>query len=190
MNTPFITDRSFKGMDFTTKRLEKGEYENCVFDSCSFSKGDISNIAFMECIFTDCDLSNVNLKNTTFKEVVFKRSKLLGIHFDHCNDFLLSFNFHDCTLDLSSFYKLKLKNTIFNNCKMISVEFTETDLTETIFDSCNLEGALFENCNLEKVDFRTALNYSLDPEKNKIAKAKFSKEGALGLLKKYNIQIT
>ena len=73
---------------------------------------------------------------------------------------------------------------------MISVEFTETDLTETIFNSCNLEGALFENCNLEKVDFRTAFNYSLDPEKNKIAKAKFSKEGALGLLKKYNIQIT
>ena len=73
---------------------------------------------------------------------------------------------------------------------MISVDFTETDLTETVFDSCNLEGAIFENSNLQKVDFRTAFNYTLDPEKNKIANAKFSRDGALGLLKKYNIQIS
>lgn len=72
---------------------------------------------------------------------------------------------------------------------MISVDFTEADLTQTTFDSCNLEGAVFENCNLEKADFQTAFNFTLDPERNKIAKAKFSKEGALGLLKKYNIQI-
>jgi uncharacterized protein YjbI with pentapeptide repeats len=189
MTHPFITDTTFKGIDFTTKPLSKGEYEQCVFESCSFSKGDISNIVFMECVFTDCDLSNVTLKNTTFKETVFKRSKLLGIRFDHCNDFLLSFIFQDCTLDLSSFYRLKLKNTTFFNCKMISVDFTETDLTEAQFDSCNLESAHFENSILEKADFRTAFNYSLDPEKNKIGKAKFSKDGALGLLKKYNIRI-
>jgi len=139
MSNPFITDRSFKGFDFTSKPLPKGEYENCVFDSCILSKSNLSNIVFMECEFTDCDLSNVNLTNITFKETEFKRCKMLGIRFDHCNDFLLSFNFYDCTLNLSSFYKLKIKNTKFQNCKMLSVDFTETQLTETLFDSCDLQ---------------------------------------------------
>tara|TARA_R110000744_G_scaffold12861_2_gene37887 strand:- start:298 stop:510 length:213 start_codon:yes stop_codon:yes gene_type:complete len=70
------------------------------------------------------------------------------------------------------------------------VDFNESDLTETQFESCDLQSAIFENSNLEKVDFRTAFHYTFDPEKNKITRAKFSKEGALGLLKKYNIQIT
>jgi len=189
MSNPFITDRSFKGIDFTAKPLSKAEYENCLFDSCIFSNSNLSNIVFMECEFTDCDLSNVNLTNTTFKETDFKRSKLLGTRFDHCNDFLLSFNFYDCILNLSSFYKLKIKNTIFQNCKMLSVDFTETQLTETVFESCNLQSAIFENSNLEKTDFRTAINYTLDPEKNRITKAQFSKDGVIGLLSKFDIRI-
>ena len=43
---------------------------------------------------------------------------------------------------------------------------------------------------LQGADFRTAYNLSLDPEKNRIKKAMFSKEGALGLLLKYKLQIT
>jgi len=39
------------------------------------------------------------------------------------------------------------------------------------------------------VDFRTAFNYSFDPEINKIRKARFSYPGVCGLLQKYNIEI-
>jgi hypothetical protein len=42
---------------------------------------------------------------------------------------------------------------------------------------------------LEKADFRTAFNYSINPETNRIKKAKFSKEGLNGLLDKYDIEI-
>jgi fluoroquinolone resistance protein len=42
---------------------------------------------------------------------------------------------------------------------------------------------------LEKADFRTAYNYSIDPEKNRIKKAKFSIFGVTGLLDKYDIEI-
>lgn len=72
---------------------------------------------------------------------------------------------------------------------MLSVDFTETQLTETLFDSCDLQSAIFENCNLEKADLRTAINYTLDPEKNNITKAQFSKDGVLGLLTKFDIRI-
>jgi hypothetical protein len=50
-------------------------------------------------------------------------------------------------------------------------------------------GAIFENTNLEKCDFRSAYNYVIDPQNNKIKKAKFSKEGAIGLLRAFDIVI-
>ena len=50
-------------------------------------------------------------------------------------------------------------------------------------------GAAFENTILEKADFRTSFNYSIDPGKNRIKKAKFSLAGIAGLLEKYDIEI-
>ena len=52
-----------------------------------------------------------------------------------------------------------------------------------------MAGATFDNSNLEKVDFTTAFNFSIDPEINRIKKAKFSLAGVLGLLNKYDIII-
>jgi hypothetical protein len=47
--------------------------------------------------------------------------------------------------------------------------------------------AAFVGTNLEKTDFRTARNYSFDPEQNKLKKARFSHPAVVGLLTKYDI---
>jgi hypothetical protein len=49
--------------------------------------------------------------------------------------------------------------------------------------------AIFENTTIEKSDFRTSFNYLIDPEKNRIRKARFSITGIAGLLDKYDIDI-
>ena len=69
------------------------------------------------------------------------------------------------------------------------MDLTACDLSQAIFENCDLAGTLFENTILEKTDFRTAYNYSIDPELNKIKKAKFSLPGVLGLLSKYDIEV-
>jgi len=69
------------------------------------------------------------------------------------------------------------------------VDFTETDLSMAVFKNSDLLNTSFMRTNLEKADFRSAFNYSIDPELNKIKKAKFSAEGLSGLLTKYNIDI-
>jgi len=48
---------------------------------------------------------------------------------------------------------------------------------------------MFENTNLQKVDLRSAINYSINPEINQIKKAKFSASGLRGLLEKYDIVV-
>jgi len=92
-------------------------------------------------------------------------------------------------LNFSSFYQLKLKNTPFNECKLLEVDFTAANLTEAFFNACNLEKAVFENSILEKADFTTSFNLNIDPERNRLKKAKFSKENVDGLLSKYDILI-
>ena len=83
----------------------------------------------------------------------------------------------------------KLKNTKFTDCTLHEVDFTETDLSGAKFENCDLRLATFENSILETTDFRTAYNYLIDLEANRISKAKFSTAGLAGLLGKYDIVI-
>jgi len=65
----------------------------------------------------------------------------------------------------------------------------EADLTNSVFTNCDLAGTVFENTILVKADFRTSYNYSINPETNKIKKAKFSILGVAGLLDRYDIVV-
>ena len=115
--------------------------------------------------------------------------KLLGIDFSKCKDFLLSFYFEKTTLDYSTFHKKKIRNTIFKDCAIKEVDFSEADLTASGFLNCDLTRTVFQQTILEKVDFRTANNYSIDLESNRVKNAKFSTFGIIGLLDKYQIII-
>ena len=180
---------SFIREDYTREYLEVGEYENCIFKDCDFSDSSLSNCIFIDCLFESCNLSLVKLTETAFQNIRFRDNKMLGLHFDNCNKFGLSLTFDGCNLMNSVFYQLKLKKTIFKNCNLKEADFTSSDLFEANFHNCDLSGTLFDNTNLEKADFRTSFNYSLDPERNRIKKAKFSIDGLRGLLYKYDIII-
>lgn len=114
---------------------------------------------------------------------------MLGLRFDTCNDFGFSVSFEDCQLNYTSFFKTKIKKTSFNNCQLLEVDFVEADLTSAVFDNCNLLLAVFENTILEKADFRTSHGYIINPEINRIKKARFSIWGIPGLLNQYDIDI-
>ena len=189
MSETYFEDKTFEGMDFTDGGLSGGEYENCTFNNCRFVNGDLSGITFSECKFINCDLSMAKIVNTALREITFKGCKLLGLHFDDCNGFLFSVKFQGCQLHLASFYQRSLKGTLLEDCNLQEVDFAEADLTGVIFSNCDLSGAIFQNTTMEKADFRTAYNYSIDPERNRIKKAKFSRMGLVGLLDKYGLII-
>lgn len=182
-------NKHFEKTDYNVNNLPKGEYENCTFVNCNFYEADLLNITFRECKFDSCDFSLAKLKNTTLSDVSFAGCKLVGVQFDECKEFLLSLDFENCVLKLAVFYKLKLKKTCFKNCNLQETDFTEADLSGAEFDNCDLQRTIFHRTNLEKTDFRTSFHYSIDPEINRIKKARFSKAGIAGLLDKYAIEI-
>lgn len=197
MKQVFIEEKTFDKIDFTQKPLSKGEYEYCNFVNCNLSKSDLSDIKFLECEFLNCNLSLVNLDQTSLKEIKFKNCKMLGLNFGDCNEFGFVVYFDTCILNHSSFSgrasptkkRVKFRQTVFKNSQLHDVDFTECDLSSSIFDNCDLTGTIFEHTILEKADFRTSVNYSIDPELNLIKKAKFSQSGIAGLLDKYDIEI-
>jgi uncharacterized protein YjbI with pentapeptide repeats len=179
----------FTGVDYSGQTLSDREFESCEFINCNFSKSNLSNSDFLNCKFMNCNFSMANFNNTGLKDVKFTDCKLMGIDFTRCNNFLLSFSFDKCYLNFSTFHRKKIKNTIFKDCSIKEVDFSETDLTASGFLNCDLARSIFNRTVLEKVDFRTAYNYSIDPELNRIKKAKFSQFGVAGLLDKYQISI-
>ncbi|GAB3419358.1 pentapeptide repeat-containing protein [Niabella aquatica] len=185
----YFTEQEFVNRDGFAHPLPVAEYDACNFINCHFSNTDLSKYSFIDCGFQHCDCSNAQLVQTVLRDVSFRDCKLLGLHFDACNNFLFSATFKNCTLNFSSFYKLKLKGILFKDCTMHEVDFAECDLTHAFFDNCDLKGTLFDSTLLEKADFSTAYNYTIDPENNKIKKAKFSTDGLTGLLGKYDIVI-
>lgn len=175
---------------FDIKALERAEYIECTFTNCDLSDLNLSNYSFKECEFTECNLSNIQVEHTSFKEVFFDSCKLIGIQFELCNPFLLKLGFERSLLDYSSFYQLTLTKTNFKGCSLIEVDFSQAILTQSIFDHCNLSLSKFENTNLEKVNFVTSVNYSINPSKNNIKKASFSKDELAGLLTDFDIVIS
>jgi len=189
MDRVYSEDEKFDGIDYSIKKLPVGEYENCRFTNCNFAEANLSKITFIDCVFDNCNLSAANINGTAFQETSFSNCKLMGLRFEDCNQFLFTVSFTGCLLNLSTFYKVKLKNTRFINCSLQEVDFTEADLTLAEFDNCNLLHAVFDNSVLEKADLRTAINFSIDPERNKLKKAKFSAATLSGLLHKYDLVI-
>lgn len=189
MDIELISEKNYEKIDFTEKPVKKAEYEYCSFSQCNFSGSDFSDIRFSECTFSDCNLSLARIAHTSFRDIKFLGCKMLGQQFQDADTFGFSVYFEHCVLNHSSFYKLNLKKMIFKKSKLHEVDFTEADLTGAVFQDCDLAAAVFDHTILEKVDFRTSCNYSIDPELNKIKKAKFSLQEVAGLLHKYDIEI-
>ena len=183
----YIEDQHYDKQD--SHAVPAAEYDNCSFTHCDFASADLSGYIFNECQFKDCNLSNVRLDQTSFRQSEFINCKILGTHFDRCEPLLLSFTFKNCLLNYTSFYHLDLKNTLFSDCSLQETDFSECNLSGASFKECNLLDTVFDRTNIEKADFRSAFNYRIDPNNNKIKKARFSVAGLGGLLTTYQIDI-
>lgn len=184
-----VENRVFKGLAFNENMLEKAIYEDCSFIRCNFNASDLSGIMFRNCRFVSCDLSLARFRDTGLQEVHFSGCKLLGTVFGDCSKLLFEAGFENCMMKLSSFRKMKLRNTVLLKCDLREADFTETDLSGSTFAECDLLLAIFHHTNLEGTDLRTAFNFSISPESNRLRKARFSADGLAGLLDSYGIVI-
>jgi uncharacterized protein YjbI with pentapeptide repeats len=62
-------------------------------------------------------------------------------------------------------------------------------LSNAVFQNCDLTGAVFDQTVLEGADLRSALNFTIDPLRNRLKKAVFSRSNLEGLLAGFNLKL-
>lgn len=172
-----------------------GPWTNQAFEQCVFRNLDLSRIAFtgssfVNCQFEDCNLGRTEPKDTKLYDVHFLRCTLNHVDFGLCNPFGFHVDFEHCQLDYTVFLNRKLKKARFVDCSMKEAHFLKCDLTGSLFKQCNLELARFDDNNLTQADFSSSYNVEIDPEANKLKKARFSLHNLPGLLTKYDLVIS
>ncbi len=185
----YVEEEVFERVDFSAEPLPKGEYTQCRFVQCTFTKADLIGVVFLECTFEGCDLSLAKVRQAAFRDVHFTDCKMLGLSFDQCNAFLFSVRPERCNLASCSFRGLRMENAVFRSCSLQGVDLSEAVLTGAVFDDCDLLDTVFDRTDLTKADLRTARHYIIDPELNRVKGARFSTSGVAGLLAKHGVII-
>lgn len=192
-NTKHYSGKTFKAIDFKSFGVEETVFEGCHFIQCIFEGVHLKKCTFIECDFNACNLSLIDLGDSQFSDVVFDKSKLLGVDWCKAKWPLIPLNcpvqFYHCTLNESNFFGLSLSQALFEDCQVHNADFRESDLSYSSFQSCDLAGSLFQKTNLVGANFSEAVHYQIDPSLNCIKKAKFSFPEVVQLLAPLDIEI-
>lgn len=185
----YYTDFKFQQPDLISSQLKKGTYDGCSFEEIDFSNQFLDGYTFLDCIFRGCNLSNSNVGGSQFSDSRFLDCKLLGLKMENKGMLNSGLTFINCHMDFASARSSILRGTSFEGCSLRDADFSDCDLSGASFITCDLNRALFFHSNLEGVNFTTSLNISLDPDQNRLKKARFSLQSLPGLLQKYGIEI-
>lgn len=175
-------------LELKEDKFHKIYFDNCTFIKCDFTKSMIYGCKFTECTFINCDLSLSTLKSSTFNDVIFEKSKLIGISWSSCDE-PFDVSFQSCNISQNSFHMLDLRSMKFKETLIKDSGFEECNLEKAVFDDCDLELTTFYKNNLKKANFETSRNYLIDPKQNDIENAVFSLPEALSFLSLLPIKI-
>lgn len=162
-------------------------FDDCTFKNCDLTAASFYGCNFVKCTFENCNLSMVKFAHLGLDSILFVDCKMVGVDFSNTKDFLFSVDFTNCILDYAAFMKKKNRKAKFVNCSLKGTDFSEADLTDAKFENCDLSAAVFMRSTLNGANFVSSFNFTIDPEKNALRKAKFSTTGLAGLLENYGI---
>ena len=185
---PLHEGETFSRQDYKESAFYGLEFVDCRFENCRFNGTLFEKCRFEDCVFSDCDLSLIKPKYSSFIDVDFKDSKLVGVNWYQAA-LPISANFYSSSLDFSSFVGLNLTNIKMTECLAREVDFMDANLTGGHFSATDFSDSRFVNVTLTRADFRQALNYAIDPNKNFLKKTRFSLPEAMSLLAGLDILI-
>lgn len=84
MSSSRLDQTEYSGKVFEKLDLEGGglqglSFYECRFVKCNFANAKLAQCRFDNCSFVGCNFSLVNIRGSSFREVAFSSSKLLGI---------------------------------------------------------------------------------------------------------------
>ena len=179
---------SFSGLDAKNETISFIKFQDCTFTRCFFSNVQFRGCSFLDCIFKNCDLSLIKVEDSSFRNVEFKDSKVIGVDWVSAA-YPILINFENSLLNYSNFKKLNLKKIKIQNCQVIEANFTEANLTQANCQKSDFSGSRFLHTNLSQANFVGARNYAINIKVNKVEKARFSFPEVISLLNIFDVII-
>ncbi len=165
------------------------EFNNILFVGFDLANTNFEQYEFCNCKFISCNLSMCKLENALLDDVVFISCKLMGIDFSRCSRYIFTVTFIESVLSYTFFERNRMSKTHFDGCVIHEATFSDADLSSSIFSNCDLYRTQFSGCKLYNSDFRTSVNYSINPSINQLKRARFSYDQISGLLDCHDIII-
>lgn len=184
--------QTFQDLVFEKEVISHIEFEDCIFISCKFVQCRFDQCRCMHVEFKKCDLSVADVKTSSFMDVSFEESKVIGINWQETSfatSLTTTLRFHKSVVNYSIFGKANWKGLQMIECEAHDVDFSESNLDHANFSGTDLKDATFSHTDLHGADFRKAYNYLINPTTNTIKKALFSLPNAVGLLQPFSITI-
>lgn len=164
-----------------TKEPMLAEYYDCTFRNCDFHELMISNTRFENCEFIECNFSLAVFTNAVY-DAIFDHCHMLGCSFAGLNAFSGGLQFIGCNLNYSNYSQIRMKGMHFSECQMMEASFADAEVKNSTFAACNLERTDFDGADITQCDFATSYNYTVNPTRTKLRKARFSKDQLEGLV--------
>lgn len=187
------SNQRFIDLDCQHHEIQNSRFENCSFINCILDNSQIKKCTFLECDFKSCSINLVKLTGSSFMDTEFKDCKMQGINWTEITfPYVILTSpvfFNTCDISYSSFYELKLPGISILECKAHDADFRSADLSNSDLSGTDFQNAEFNHTNLKDADFRSSVNYRLDPTSNNIINARFSLPEVISLLAAFKIKI-
>jgi uncharacterized protein YjbI with pentapeptide repeats len=153
---------------------DEGHYEYQRAEGVVWDDLFASHARFSQCLLTDVTLTGGNWRKTTFADVRFEDSRLLGpdLAASHWRDSeirrgiasgvqwfdsdLRRVHFEQVKLDAVNFRGAAMVDVVFTDCRLREADFGGTKLTRVRFPGCTFQDADFSRAKLKDVDLRGA----------------------------------
>jgi fluoroquinolone resistance protein len=148
MSTSLVRNTSMNNDDFNKLALNHRRW----WDSSGVD-GQRLEVAAQE--ISDLDLTGTILDRASFKEVVFRRTKLAGAHLRHTS--LTRVQFVECDLTGASFDDSEVRDSTLSGARADGVSFTAARLYGCDLSEIHAEGSFFNKCLFRSGSLKHAL---------------------------------
>jgi uncharacterized protein YjbI with pentapeptide repeats len=180
-------DKIFRRVTVRNQTASQIAFDNCTFIHSSFLETIFERCKFRDCTFQNCDLQIVRVTGSSFRDTLFKQSKVTAVNWAEGawskQGLLESIGFVESDVSYSTFIGLELPKMRLTKCTATNADFAEANLTQADCTHTDFVESRFLHTNLTEADFTNARNYAIDVALNVVKKTKFSLPEAVNLLR-------
>ena len=186
--------QQFEQLTVQDEHIAYKNFDECVFQGCTFHETCFHGCRFLHCVFKNCDFQLIHVKGCTFMNARFEDSRVIGVNWTEASwperGLLTSLHFFRCVLNHSTFMGLPLRKMTFQECIAKDVDFAEANLTQADCANTDFSQSRFFHTNLTQANFSGARNYAIAAHLNTLKQTKFSLPDAMALLYSLDIVLT